>query len=61
MKCANENNYKMIRILQEDVYRNKYDWKTELNNNIQKLMNSEKIQNIYMCKNDEYHIFNAMP
>jgi very-short-patch-repair endonuclease len=29
-KCALENNYSVIRISQEDVYYNRFDWKTSL-------------------------------
>ena len=51
MKCANDNCYTVIRILQEDVFYNKYDWKTELLNVIKEY--STPI-NIFLCKNDEY-------
>jgi hypothetical protein len=54
MKCANDNNYSIIRILQEDVFYDKYDWMEELIQNIEKIKNEEIIQNIYMCKNNEY-------
>lgn len=57
MKCANQNNYSMIRILQEDVYSDKYDWLTELKSNIEKIVTEKEVQNIFMCKNDEYKIF----
>jgi very-short-patch-repair endonuclease len=53
-KYANENGYSMIRLLQEDVFNDKYDWKTELVNNIEKIKTDNIIQNIYMCKNNEY-------
>jgi very-short-patch-repair endonuclease len=57
MKCANENNYSVIRIIQNDVIHNKYNWKEELNNNIEKIKNDNIIQNIYMCKYNDYEIF----
>ena len=57
MKCANDNKFRVIRILQEDVYRNKYEWLKELQANIKKLTNSNKIKNIFMCKHNEYNIF----
>jgi len=57
MNCANENGYSIIRILQKDVYHNKYDWLSELINNIEKITNENRVQNIYMCKNDEYKDF----
>ena len=58
MKCANENKYCVIRIIQIDVLYDKYDWKTELINNIEKIKTDNIIQNIYMCKNNEYQHFN---
>lgn len=54
MECANANGYSVIRLLQEDVFKDKYEWKTELVNNINKIISECKIQNIYMCKNNEY-------
>jgi len=53
-KYANDMNYSIIRILQEDVYYDRYDWKEELLNNIKKIKENGKIQNIYMCKSNEY-------
>lgn len=57
MKCANENGYSVIRLLQLDVLKDKYDWLTELISNIEKIKLEKKIQNIYMCKDDKYDIF----
>jgi very-short-patch-repair endonuclease len=57
MKCANENGFSIIRILQKDVYKNKYNWLTELYENIEKNTNENSVQNIYMCKNNEYKDF----
>ena len=54
MKCANENGFSVIRILQKDVYKNKYDWLHDLISNIEKIRNENTVQNIYMCKNNEY-------
>jgi very-short-patch-repair endonuclease len=54
MKCANENGFSVIRILQEDVFKNKYDWLQELTNNIEIITNENRVQNIYMCRNNEY-------
>jgi very-short-patch-repair endonuclease len=58
MKCANDNNYSVIRILQEDVFYDTYDWLSELNDNIKDIIKNKKIQNIFMCKDNEYDIFN---
>jgi hypothetical protein len=57
MKCANDNGFSIIRILQKDVYKNKYDWLIELVSNIEKITNENEVQNIYMCKNNEYKDF----
>ena len=57
MKKANENGFSMIRIVQDDIYKNRYDWITELKANIQKICDDNKIQNIYICKNNEYKDF----
>ena len=57
MKCANKNGFSVIRILQKDVYNNKYHWLNELFNNIEKITNENRVQNIYMCKNNEYKDF----
>jgi very-short-patch-repair endonuclease/DNA-directed RNA polymerase subunit RPC12/RpoP len=57
MKCANENGFSVIRIIQEDIYKNKYNWFNELYDNIKKITNDKRVQNIYMCKNNEYKDF----
>ena len=57
MQCANENNYSIIRLLQEDVWNDKYEWLNELKSNIEKIKKEKKVQNIYMCKNNEYDDF----
>ena len=38
MKCANENGFSIIRILQDDIFKDKYDWLTELCENIEKIL-----------------------
>ena len=57
MKCANNNGFSIIRILQEDVFYDTYDWLKELGDNIIKIKNDKIIQNIFMCKNNEYNNF----
>jgi hypothetical protein len=42
MKYANENGFSVIRILQEDVIKNKYNWLEKIQLNITKILN-EKI------------------
>jgi very-short-patch-repair endonuclease len=55
MKCASDNGFSVIRILQEDVFYDRYDWLNELIINIEKIINENKVQNIFMSKNDEYN------
>jgi len=57
IKCANENGYSIIRLLQKDIWHDRYDWLQELLGNIDKIVNEKVIQNIYMCKKDEYKDF----
>ena len=57
IKCANENGYSIIRLLQKDIWHDKYDWLQELLDNIDKIILDKRVQNIYMCKNNEYKDF----
>jgi very-short-patch-repair endonuclease len=57
MKCAKDNGYSIIRLLQTDVFYDTYDWLTKLRENIEKIKLDQHVQNVYMCKNNEYAIF----
>jgi len=59
IKCANENEYSVIRLLQTDVFYDTYDWLMELRENIEKIILEQRVQNLYMCKDNEYAIFTA--
>jgi len=48
---ALENNHSVIRLLQEDVWDDTYNWKTELKQHIESITSSTII---HMDKNDEY-------
>jgi very-short-patch-repair endonuclease len=54
---ANNNGYSVIRILQPDVYYDRYDWMTELKEIIERIRYSDTVENFYMCKNGEYAHF----
>jgi very-short-patch-repair endonuclease len=56
-KCANENGYSMIRIIQEDVFNDTYDWLTKIVSTIEAIKNSGKNENHYLCENNEYDKF----
>jgi very-short-patch-repair endonuclease len=53
-KRANEIGYSIIRLLQEDVFYDKYDWYEELCDTIEEIIKNKVIKNYYLCKNDEY-------
>ena len=54
MKCANNNGYSMIRIYQDDVWRDRIDWYGLLINAIDKIDNEGIIQNIYISSGNYY-------
>jgi very-short-patch-repair endonuclease len=56
-ECANQNGYSVIRLLQEDVFYDTYDWVKELCDEIEEVKSSEVITNVYLCKNGEYEQF----
>ena len=58
MKCANDNEFSVIRLLQDDISKDKYDWEEEVNLTILKIIKEKKTQNIFICKNNEYKLFN---
>lgn len=55
--CANDNNYSVIRIIQEDVWNDAYDWCKTLRDSIEEIKAGDDIVNIYLCKNGEYENF----
>jgi very-short-patch-repair endonuclease len=56
-KCANNNGYSVIRLLQEDVFHDTYEWLKELCDAIEQIKSSNEITNIYLSKNNEYDNF----
>ncbi len=57
MECANNNDYSMIRIFQEDVYDDTFDWYTSLKESIQSIIESKEIENHFISFNDIYSKF----
>lgn len=49
---AVQNGYSIVRLLQEDVYYNKFDWKSALNNELYE--REKKSAMVFICRNDEY-------
>ena len=56
--CANQNGFSVIRLLQDDVYNDKFDWFNEIQKSVSKIITTQKIHNIYICKNNEYSFHN---
>jgi very-short-patch-repair endonuclease len=56
-ECANNNGYSVIRLLQEDVMNDTYDWVKELCDAIEQIKSSNEITNVYLSKNNEYDNF----
>jgi len=52
--CANQNGYSIIRLLQEDVFYDTYDWVKKLCNSIEEIKTTNEITNKYLCNNNEY-------
>lgn len=52
--CANNNNYSVIRLLQEDVLYDTYDWISKLCDAIEEIKKGDEIINIYLCQHNEY-------
>lgn len=59
-KCANDNGYSTIRVLQKDVYNDTYEWLQELRDSIEEIkkhqiVHGDEILNIYLGKEyDKY-------
>ena len=54
-KCANDNGYSIIRLLQEDVVNDTNNWLIKLQNSIQSIIDDpDVIHNIYISSNNEY-------
>jgi very-short-patch-repair endonuclease len=52
--CANQNGFSVIRLLQDDVSKDKFDWLNEIQTGVSKIISTQEVQNIFICKNNEY-------
>lgn len=56
MKCANENGYSIIRITQEDVFNDTFDWYTLLKDSIKTIIDKKSIENHFISfEENVYH------
>ncbi len=54
MRCANKNNYSVIRIYQLDVWEDSFDWYSKLIEYIDLIIKNKEIKNYYISKNNKY-------
>jgi len=52
MKCANDNGYSVIRLLQKDVINESINFEE-----LQRHIEDGVVTNVYVCKNNEYSVF----
>ncbi len=57
MKCANENGYSVIRLLQDDVLYDKNNWLKKLLKAVKEIDDDGMVQNIFICSNGEYDVY----
>ncbi len=58
MECANQNGYSVIRITQEDVYDDTFNWYKMLKESIETIIQKESVENHYISYEDDYTHFN---
>jgi very-short-patch-repair endonuclease len=50
-RCANENGYSVVRIIQDDVWFDRYDWLAKLQETLENIGDRE---NVFLYQNHEY-------
>jgi very-short-patch-repair endonuclease len=58
MECANQNRYSIIRITQEDVLNDTFDWYKMLKESIETIIQKESIENHFISYEEDYTHFN---
>ncbi len=56
MECANNNGFSIIRILQEDVFNDTFDWYTTLKESIETIIQNKSIENHFISLNENKYI-----
>ena len=57
MKRANKNGFSVIRVVQEEVYRNKHYDYGKLIDKIEEVAEEDKADNYFICDNNEYDVY----
>ncbi len=55
MKCANDHGYSMIRITQEDVLNDTFDWYTMLKDSIETIIQKKSIENHFISFEEDIY------
>ncbi len=58
MECANQNGYSIIRITQEDVLNDTFDWYKMLKESIETIIEKESVENHFISYEEDYTHFN---
>ena len=54
MKYAINNEYKIIRILQEDIYYDRNNWERNLILELQRMTETDNLKCVFIASNNEY-------
>ncbi len=60
MQCALKKGYSIIRILQEEIYKKKFDWKKELLEAIEDCVENKNPSVTFICKKNEYSVYDDL-
>jgi very-short-patch-repair endonuclease len=55
MQCANENGYSVIRLYQEDVWKDKFNWIEKLDDIIEYIVHNEIVINVFISKDENLY------
>ena len=55
MQCANDNDYSVIRIFQEDVWNDSFNWFEMLEDSIEYIVYNKIVANIFISKNNNLY------
>ena len=55
MKCANDNGYSVIRIFQEDVWDDKFNWFEILEDSIEYIVHNKLVLNVFISKDENLY------